>query len=230
MALAKKPNKLSRKKIGPSTQQYLNIAEIKENTVILRDGTLRSVLLVSSINFSLKSEEEQEAIVGSYVGFLNNIDFPLQIVIQSRELSIENYINRLKVREKEQTNELLKMQIAEYTQYVQELVDIGKIMGKRFYIVIPYDPLSDRHKNFFTSVKEALTPVRLVKMKERMFKQRREQLTRRVDNVLAGLSSIGLSAVELDTQSLIELYYNTYNPVVSLNEKMTDINDLRIRK
>ena len=101
MPQKKAPN-LARHKISISTQKYLDIAEIKEDTVILRDGSLRAVILVSSINFALKSEEEQNAIISAYVSFLNNISFPLQIVIQSRELNIENYMETLKQKEKEQ--------------------------------------------------------------------------------------------------------------------------------
>jgi type IV secretory pathway VirB4 component len=221
-------NKLASGKISASTQRYLDIAEIRDNTVIMKDGTLRAVILVSSINFSLKSEDEQNAIIAAYVGFLNNIDFPLQVVVQSRELDIENYLVALKQKEKEQTNELLKIQIAEYIQYITELISIGKIMNKKFYIVVPYNPLSDKQKGFFSSLSDALKPGAMVKMKREMFLRRREKLTRRSENVIGALASIGLNSVELDTQSLIELYYNTYNPVTSANEKLVDVNKLRI--
>ncbi|NTW22303.1 hypothetical protein HGA34_02010 [Candidatus Falkowbacteria bacterium] len=221
-------NKLATGKINKSTQHYLDIAEIRDDTVIMKDSTMRSVLLVSSINFSLKSEDEQNAVISSYVSFLNNIDFPVQIVIQSRELDIEKYLNSLKQKEKEQTNELLKIQINDYIQYIGELISIGKIMSKRFYVVISFNPLSDKQKGFFSSMKEAFKPVNLVKMKRETFLRRRHELTRRVDNVMSGLASIGLKSVELDTQSLIELYYNTYNPVVSAHEKLVDVKKLRV--
>ncbi len=220
--------KKSKNKVGSSAQKFLDIAEIKESTVVMRDGTLRAVLLVSSINFALKSEDEQNAIIAAYVSFLNNIDFPLQIVIQSRELNIEGYIDDLKQKEKEQTNELLKMQTAEYVQYIGELISMGKIMSKRFYLVLPYDPISDKHKGFFTGIMEAFKPATLLRMKDDVFARRRAQLTRRIENVVSGLASIGLSAAELDTQSLIELYYNTYNPTTSANQKLVDVKELRV--
>lgn len=220
--------KLAKNKISVSTQKYLDIAEIKENTVIMRDGTLRAVLLVSSINFALKSEDEQNAIISGYVSFLNNINFPLQIVIQSRELNIDNYLADLRQKEKEQTNELLKMQTAEYIQYIMELISMSKIMNKRFYIVVPYDPLSDKQKNFFNRLFDVLRPAALIKMKEKKFRRRRGELSYRVDNVVSGLNSIGLNSVELDTQSLIELYYNSYNPTTSANQKLVDVNQLRV--
>ena len=223
-----KKNKLIKNKISTSTQQYLNIAEIKEDTIIMRDGTLRAILLISSINFALKSEEEQNAIVSSYVSFLNNINFPLQIVIQSRELDINNYVEQLKQREKEQTNELLKMQTAEYIQYIEELISMGKIMSKRFYACIPYNPVSDKRKNFFSNVWESLRPATLIKMKEKKFLGYRAELNRRVENIMSGLASTGLNAVQLDTQSLIELFYNTYNPTTSKNQKLVDVKELRV--
>jgi hypothetical protein len=221
-------NKMAGNKAAVSTQQYLDIAEIKGDTVIMRDGTLRAVLLVSSINFALKSEDEQNAIISAYVSFLNNIDFTIQIVIQSRELNIEHYIETLKQKEKEQTNELLKMQTAEYIQYINELISISKIMNKRFYVVVPYDPLSDKQRGFFSRFFDILKPATLIKMKDEKFLRRRSELSSRVDNITSGLGSIGLNCVQLDTQSLIELYYNTYNPMTSANQKMVDVNQLRI--
>ena len=226
----RQPDSLARNKVGTATQQYLDIAEIKEDTVIMRDGTLRAVLLISSINFALKSEDEQNAIISAYVSFLNNIDFPLQIVIQSRELNIEGYLEGLRQKAKEQTNELLKMQTTEYIQYITELVSMSKIMNKRFYVVIPYDPLSDKQKGFFSRFFDVFKPATLIRMKEEKFKRRRIELSRRIDNIMNGLGSIGLNAVELDTQSLIELYYNSYNPMTADNQPLVNIEQMRVQK
>lgn len=216
------------RKIRISTQQYLDIAEIRENTIVMRDGTLRAVLMASSINFALKSEVEQNAIIAGYVSFLNNIDFPLQIVVQSRELNIEDYLAMLKQKEKEQTNELLKMQTAEYLQYINELISLGKIMNKRFYLVVPYNPLSDKQKNFFARLLEAFKPATVIKMKEEKFKRRQNDLSKRVENVISGLASLGINSVQLDTQSLIELFYNTYNPQTSANQHLVEVSQLRL--
>jgi len=222
------PKEIGSSKAGPSVQRYLDINEIREDLLVMKDGTLRAVILVSSINFALKSEDEQNAIIAAYVSFLNNIDFPLQIVIQSRELNIDNYLNSLKDRQKRQTNELLKIQTAEYIQYVNELIAMGKIMSKRFYIVVPYNPLSDKQKNFFTRLGELFKAATVIKMKDDIFQRRRGQLLRRVDNVISGLESMGLSAVQLDTQSIIELFYSSYNPRTAGNEKLVNIKELRI--
>lgn len=223
-----KSKKLANKKVSASTQHYLDIAEIKEDTVIMKDGTIRAVLLVSSINFSLKSEEEQNAIIAAYIGFLNFLEFPLQIVIQSRKLDIDGYLDRLKKVEKEQTNELLRMQTTEYRHYITELVDIGDIMNKRFYVVVPYDPLSDKQKGWFKRFTGLFTAAKSVKLSQDAFLKRRHSLFQRVEHILTGLSSMSLKAVVLDTQSLIELYYNTYNPDVYNKEKLVEINKLRI--
>jgi len=224
----KKPDNLARNKIKVSTQQFLDIAEIKSNIVVMRDGTLRAVLLISSINFALKSEDEQNAIISAYVSFLNNIDFPLQIVIQSRELNIDRYLEDLQQKSKEQTNELLKMQTLEYAQYIQELISMSKIMNKRFFVVVPYNPLSDKQKGFFSRFFDLFKPVSIIKMKEDKFLRRKSALMHRVDNIVSGLGSMGLNSALVDTQGLIELYYNTYNPETSVNQKMADVNKLRV--
>lgn len=225
-----KSKKLAKKKINVSTQHFLDIAEIKEDAIILKDGTLRAVLLVSSMNFSLKSDDEQNAIIGSYISFLNFLEFPMQIVIQSRKLDIDGYLDRLKKIEKEQTNELLRMQTTEYRQYVSELVEIGDIMTKRFYIVVPYDPMSDKQKSWFGRFFSLFTAAREVKLKEAEFLKRRHSLFQRVNRITSGLASMSLKTVILDTQSLIELYYNTYNPSTYNQEKLVELNKLRIEE
>lgn len=225
-----KSSKLTKKKSRASTQQYLDIAEVKEDVVVLKDGTLRAVLLVSSINFSLKSEDEQNAIISSYISFLNFLEFPLQIVIQSRKLDIDGYLARLKKIEKEQTNELLRMQTAEYRQYVSELVEIGDIMTKRFYIVVPYNPSSDKEQSWFKRFLSIFNTAKVVKLNQDAFNKRRHALLQRVDHILSGLASMSLKSVMLDTQSLIELYYNTYNPDVYQIEKLVEINKLQVEE
>ncbi len=220
--------KLASNKINVSTQQYLDIAEIKDDVVIMKDGTLRAVLLVSSINFALKSEDEQNAVINSYVMFLNNLDFMLEIVIQSRELDIDNYLNYLKEKEKQQINKLLKIQTSEYIEYIKELTAMGKIMNKRFYVVVPYNPLTDKHKGFFTLLGESLKPATFIKLKDKSFARYKEMLNRRLDSVIGGLESMGVSVARLDTQSLIELYYKTYNPETAKNQSLVDLEKLRI--
>lgn len=220
----------AKKQKRPSTQAHLPIAEIKEGTVIMKDGTLRKVLLTSSINFSLKSEDEQNALISSYVGFLNSIDFPLQILVQSRKLQMAPYLEKLIELERSQKNELLRIQIADYRSFISELVDIGQIMTKRFYVVVPYDPLSNRKKSFWSRFQEVLKPVTAIRIKDKRFQDRKRELDLRVRNVIGGLESMGLQVAPLDTQSLIELYYNTYNPEISFSEQLENVSRLQVEE
>jgi len=221
-------SQLAKATVGVSTQQYLDIAEIKDNTVIMRDGTLRAVLSVSSINFALKSEDEQNAVISAYVGFLNNIGAMIQIVIQSRELNIANYLEFIGQKEKEQTNKLLKMQTADYIDYIKELISIGKIMNKKFYIIVPYSPTTDQRKSFFASLTEAFKPASSLKLKESHFLKLKESLDRRVDSVISSVSSLGVDVQQLSTQLLIELYYQTYNPETAKNQPLVNVDKLRV--
>lgn len=219
-----------RKKTAPSTQQYLDIMEIRDDTVIMKNGSLVAVLLVASINFSLKSEEEQDAVIGAYVSFLNTIDFPLQIVIQSRRLDIDGYIDVLKGVEKQQTNELLKTQTQEYRRFIGELVQMNAIMSKRFYIVIPYSPKVDRPGKFFRRLFDVFSPSETIHLKQKQFEKYRLELFKRVDNTMNALSSAGLQSQPLRTQELIELYYNSYNPETARQEKLDDVRKLSLEE
>lgn len=222
--------KLSSAKKGQSTQKYLDIMEIKDDLIVLKDGTLRAVIMVSSMNFALKSEDEQTAVISGYIQFLNSFDFPLQIVIQSRKLNIDDYLARLKASEKEQTNDLLRIQIAGYREYIAELIEMAEIMSKRFYLVVPFSPIGNKRKKFFTRFKETLTPTSAVHLKQKKFIKYKSELIKRIDYVVEGLSSIGLVAVPLDTQSLIELFYNTYNPGVQDIQKLVDLEKLQVEE
>ena len=219
--------KLAGPKKGAPVQQYLDIAEIKDDLVVLKDKSLRSVLAVSSINFALKGEDEQNALISSYAQFLNTLEYPVQIVIQSRKLNIDDYLGRLKVAEKQQVSDLLRMQITDYISFVRELVDLGQIMSKRFFVVVPYSPISDRRKSFWSRLFEVLTPLSTAKMKGERFANLKETLLQRVARVESGLASLGLKIQMLDTQALIELYYQAYNPDLAEVQKIQDITKVR---
>lgn len=215
---------------APSAQKFMDVWEIKDDVVILRNGTIRSVLLVSSMNFALKSDEEQAAVIQAYTQFLNTLDFPLQIVIQSRKLNIDPYLENLKGIEKAQTNELLKMQTQEYITYVRELVELADIMSKHFYVVVPYQPGTNKRQGFFKRLTGVLSPTNVIHIKQKRFEEYREELLKRVDFVADGLSSLGLKAIPLDTQGLIELFYNTYNPQTSDQEKAEGVDQVNIER
>ena len=194
----------------------------------MKNCSFRTFLLVSSIHFALKSEEEQKAVIQGYIQFLNTLDFPLQIIIQSRPFNIKPYLANLDQLQKEHTNELLKKQMADYSDFIKELIGLGEIMSRRFYVVVPYNPLGDKKMGFLSRVSELFSIATAVKIKKDKFEKYRETLFRRADIIISGLSGMGIKAVPLDTQSLIQIFYNIYNPAESEMQKLTKIKDLRI--
>ncbi len=212
----------------PSSQQHIPFAEIRDNVVIMKDGTLRAVLLISSLNFALKSEDEQNGIVSGYVQFLNSLDFELQIVVQSRKLNIEKYLGKLDQLARQQNNELLRKQTVSYRAFVASLVQNADIMDKKFFVVVPFSPFSKKKKSFFSRLQEVVSPASIVKMNQAKFEKYVVELDRRVGSVAAGLQAINLEVRRLDTQALIELYYNTYNPISKQRQRIHDLGGLQI--
>jgi len=219
---------IQKKQTLPSTQKFLEIVEIKDNTLIMKDGSIRAVLLASSINFSLKSLEEQQAIINEYINFLNFLDFPLQIVVQSRKLNIDRYMAEVKEKEKQQTNELLRLQTAEYVQYIKELVELGEIMSKKFYLVVPYVPGDSKRENFLTKLIHALSPVTMIRLNQKTFDNYRQQLDSRIAKVVSSLSGMGVTTAQLETAALIELFYNTYNLDIYNQQKLTNLGEVQV--
>lgn len=192
------------KKATLATQKFVEIEKIKEDMAIMKNGSVRAVLLASSINLALKSTEEQDAIIYQFQNFLNSIDFPLQFVIQSRKMNIDNYLATIKEIEKTQENELLKIQTQEYIEFVRNFVEMQNIMTKNFYIVIPFTKEVAKAGAGISGNAAKMTDEQLLKLKD--------QLWQRVEEVMAGISRIGIKCVPLNTQELIELFYDLYNP------------------
>jgi hypothetical protein len=195
-----------------STQRYVDVDEMRDGVMVLKSGALRAVLLVSSINFDLKSSQEQDAIIAQYQAFLNSLDFPVQIVIQSRRFNIGPYINQLTDVEKQQENELLRFQIGEYKNFIKNLSEVSNIMSKFFYIVVPFSPVEDKQGGFFAKMFGIFRPRQAVGMKGELFETYKSQLLQRVDHIAASLSGAGLKVTQLNTEEAIELLYNSYNP------------------
>ena len=200
--------------LGKSAQEFVDVSEIKDNVVILKNGTLRAVLMVSSINFELKSSAEQEAITASYQNFLNSLDFPVQILVSSRRLDIDPYIKLLDEKEKTQANELLRFQIADYRNFIKNLVGAANIMTKSFYLIIPFALTEGKKETFLDKIKTALNPKQAIIEKKMEFENYKSQLWQRVQHVMAWLEGTGIRMAPLETQELIELFYNAYNPTV----------------
>jgi hypothetical protein len=215
---------------GGSAQQYVDIAEIKDNVVILKNGTLRAVLMVSSINFDLKGTQEQEAIVAAYQNFMNSLDFPIQIVISSSRLDIKPYLELLEEKEKIQENELLRFQISEYRGFIKNMVGAASIMTKAFYVVIPFALTEGSKEGFLDRIKIALNPKQAMLEKQMEFENYKNQLWQRVDHVVAGLGGTGIKMEPLKTEELIELYFNAYNPTVVESAEKIETKDLNLSR
>ncbi len=197
---------------GMSTLKYVDIKTIKDGVVVLKNGGLRAVLLVSSINFDLKSSDEQIAIIGAYQNFLNSLDFPVQIIISSRKLNIHPYTEMLKEKAHEQRSELLKIQIVEYREFIKNLTEVTNIMSKYFYLVVPFAPVEDESDGVLGKLSKALNPSQNISEQKELFETYKNQLWQRVDHVAAALGGTGLHFTTLNTDELIELYYGMYNP------------------
>ncbi|MFH0930203.1 MAG: hypothetical protein V1814_03050 [Candidatus Moraniibacteriota bacterium] len=216
--------------MGKAAQDFVDIAEIKDGVAVLKNGTLRAVLMVSSINFDLKSTQEQEAIVANYQNFLNSLDFPIQVVINSRKLDINPYLAMLDFKEKEQPNELLRFQIAEYRNFVKQMVNTSDIMTKSFFIVVPFALTEGKKEGFIDRIRTALNPKQIMIEKKMEFESYKGQLWQRVDHITAGLGGTGIRMTALSTEELIELYFNAYNPGMTENTELANAEELNINR
>lgn len=207
-----------------STQVYLPIEEIKDGVLILKDKSLKAVLLIVGTNFGLRSEEEQQAIIASWQNFLNSLEVQIQIIVRSKRIDLSYYLKTLEKATEAQTNELLRYQTQEYVEYLKGLIDVANVMTKEFYVVVPYFPsvigkvgFLDKIANFFGF--KAAPPLE-------NFEAAKAALFQQVELIKGGLENVGLRAAILSTEQLIDLFYNTYNPDISYYEKLTDIKEM----
>ena len=191
-----------------ATQEFVSVKEVRDGVIVLKDGTFRSVLMASSMNFALKSQDEQQAILLQFQNFLNSLDFSVQIFIQSRELDIRPYLALLEERLVVQTNDLLKIQIREYIDFIKNFTEGANIMTKNFFIVVPYSP----------SVASIGSGINKVLGKEQKsesqvgFEEHRTQLDQRIAVVEQGMARAGVRVAQLGTEEAIELLYKMFNP------------------
>jgi len=221
------------KKNPNSTQNVLEIAEIRDGIVIMNDGTFRSVVMVEAINFDLMSAQERESVEYSYQGFLNSLYFPIQIFIHSEQVDIGPYLERLDKIKNEQDNMLLALLMDDYINFMLIISQQTNIMNKNFYIVIPYSPLDElqqaitQSKNFFSGLVNIFNPAeKRVVIDEPTLEKAKDELRNRAQSILIGLQQSGVKGLPLDTQELIELYYNTYNPDTAVREGLKNFDDI----
>lgn len=217
-----------------STQNTLQIAEVRDGVVIMNDGSFRSVVMVKSINFDLMSGQEQEAVEYSYQGFLNSLYFPIQIFERSQKIDLEPYIEKLAKIRSEHDNMLLALLMDDYINYIDTLSQQTNIMDKKFYVVIPFFPITDvankavvQSKGFITGLGGLFNhQEQHVTINEADLENAKTELRNRVQSVLSGLLQCGIKGIPLDTQELIELYYDTYNPDTATRQQLKNFDDL----
>jgi len=212
-----------------STQTYIPLSAVYDSVVVSKTGSFSQIVMVNSVNFGLKSEEEQTSIISQYQGFLNSLGFPIQIILHSKKLDLTSYLKDLKNRIPRESNELIRYQIQEYTDFVEKLISIANIMDKKFFIVVPHQlPPAEMPKGGIMASLFGASRVHL-KVPLRKFETIKEELTGKVNNVISGLASMGVSAQVLSTKQIIELFYRTYNPEEAMREKLRgDIGDIGV--
>jgi hypothetical protein len=218
--------------IEASTQLYVKIAEIRDDALALKSGGLRAVLEVSSVNFNLKSDAEQNAIIGAYQEFLNVLDFPLQILVRSRRLDVDGYLEGMLTIARQQQDPLLRDQTYDYINFIASLVKNQAIMEKKFYVVVPYDPVNVKSggpSNFMKQLNPADSLLD-ARIRLRSFPDHQKSLTSRVNVVASALERCDLHVERLGTQDLIELFYQYYNPSTSETQKLHHLNESNYEK
>lgn len=198
----------------PSTQQLVFISEIRDRVILLKDGSLRAVIEVSAINFELLSEDEQVAIIQNFQNFINSLDFPLQISMISRRLSIDGYLKLTEETASQLNNELLVIQASEYIKFIKELSSLTNIMSKRFYITVPFYIFeTPGSTGIIKSLKSMVGSAGSTKkITDEQFSNYENQLMQRVDVALNGLTSLGLKTEVLEKDKLVKVFYGLYNP------------------
>ncbi|MBM3231314.1 TraC family protein, partial [Candidatus Peregrinibacteria bacterium] len=208
-----------------ATQRFLPISEIRNDTVLLKRGGLRAVLEIEALNFNLKSETEQMGIINGYESFINTLTFPLQIVVRSRKVNIDPYLEQIREKAQKQDNELLRSQTEGYALFVEKIVEVADIMQKRFLVVIPYDDTEQKKSGlsqFFSWIGLDDSGGK-INMRRKYFTAKATKLKDRVNLVDTGLRNIGLQTRRLTTSDLIELYYEIYNPKTSQEQKLPQV-------
>lgn len=214
-----------------STQNTLLLSEIRDNMVIMADGTFRAVIACKSINFDLMSSAEREAVEYSYQNFLNSLNHPIQIMIRSQRIDIGPYIDKLVAIRRSQDNMLLNVLMDDYINFIDILSQEANIMDKSFFIAIPYYPQGDvtnlveQGKGFFGKL-FARPGNTVTKIDANTYEKAKTEIKNRVDGVLAGLFQIGVRSVQLNTKELGELYYNFYNPDTAIREPLGNFDNL----
>lgn len=177
-------------KAKTSSRQQIKIKEVKDSVLILPNNQYRSIIETSSVNFELKSEGEQDALIDNFQNFINSLPSQIQILIRVRELDIDRYIEQILKDKDKEKSKVYKSQIENYCEFIKKLVSGNKILSRKFYIVVPY--INKENTNDFNLIKE--------------------QLLSNQDIIIKGLNRLGMKAKVLDSLELLDLFYSFYNP------------------
>ena len=198
------------------TQQFVPIKEVRDGVIILKDGSMRAILLASSLNFALKSADEQQSIIFQFQNFLNSLNFSIQISIQSRRLDIRPYIALLEGRYKEQATDLMRLQTREYIEFIKSFTETTNIMTKNFFVVVPYTPPmlggGGGGGSIASSIFSKKNSAEASAEKTANFEEHRSQLIQRLEVVQQGLVRCGIRVVQLGTEEMVEVFYKIFNP------------------
>jgi hypothetical protein len=218
-----------KRSLQSTTQRYLPIAEIRNDTVLLKNGGIRAVIQVEALNFNLKSETEQQSIIAGYGAFMNTLTFPIQVSIRSIKTNIDNYLASISQLGEKQQNPLLKQQTLHYVNFIQQLLEVADIMQKHFYVIIPIDQ-TIRKKTLLEQFMDWLHPddtLAKASIRNRNLIGGLKELNERSELVMTGLNNVGLHTRRLSTRELLILYYEIFNPKTSQHQKIpSDMNAL----
>lgn len=229
------PQQSTAKNNSNSTQNTLQIAEIRDGIVIMNDGTYRAVLMCKSINFDLMSTQEREGVEYAYQGFLNSLYYPIQIFIRSQKVDLRPYLEKMQKIRSEHDNMLLALMMEDYISYMASLADQVNIMDKKFYVVVPFIPTVDAQaivqgsKNFLSGLSSTFNKKEShVTINEAELQKAKDELKNRAQSVMQGLMQCSVQSLPLDTQELIELFYDFYNPDTATRQQIKNFDDLSV--
>ncbi len=182
-----------------SARQQIDIREVKDGVLVLPNNRYRAILQVSPVNFELKSEDEQDAIIDTYESFLNSVGVPLQVLIRIREIDMDAYLDELNGRLQDEPVPIYKQQLQNYDEFIRSLIKTNKILARHFYVIVPYNA-------------DGKTDFELVK----------EQISQTLDIVQKGLARLGMHSRELSSLEVLDLFYSFYNPTQAKIQPLTD--------
>jgi hypothetical protein len=196
--------------IKASTQDHLDIEDVRDGLALLKDGSACVILETTAVNFSLLSEGEQDAIIYAYAGLLNSLTFPIQLVIKSQKKDINSYLGLLSAQKQKIQNPLLRNQLEKYYEFVQKTVAENEVLDKKFYLIIPFSSLE---LGVSSTLSSSLKKKKGLPFdKDYILQKAKASLTPKRDHLINQLTRLGLKTKQLTTPAIIKLLFSYYNP------------------